>query len=185
MIKVSFKLLKNISKKSTKNFLRKNKEKKIFAQIEISSQSSTRSIRKLLESFQNFAESFQNFAESFKNISIFERTRDEISKIILQKLKNRHSEAFQDHKESFHFIISSSFSEADMTKQQQQNRFDQNIQKLIQTVIREMMSEIIQQSVTAVVNVIAATATTRQNSLSTSNHSQMISRVTSKSRIDR
>jgi replication initiation and membrane attachment protein DnaB len=156
--------------------LKKNKEKKISAQIEISSQSSTRSIREL-------SESSQNFAEFFKNISISERTRDEISKIILQKLKNRHSEAFQNHRESSHFIISSSFSEADMTEQQQQNRSNQNIQNLIQAVVREMMSEIIQQSVTAAVNVIATAA--RSDPSSSADHSQMISRATSESRSER
>ncbi len=117
-IRVSFNLLKNISKESIKKFLKKNKEKEISAQIEISFEQSTRSIR-LSKSFQNFAESSQNFAESSKNISISKRTRNEISKIILQKLKNRHSKTFQNHRESSHFIISSSFNEADMTRQQQ------------------------------------------------------------------
>jgi glucokinase len=70
-----------------------------------------------------------------------------------------------------------------MIEQQQQNRFDQNIQKMIQAMIREMMSKIIQQSVTAVVNVIATAA--RSDSSSFTNHSQMISRTTSKSRSER
>jgi predicted house-cleaning noncanonical NTP pyrophosphatase (MazG superfamily) len=172
--------------------LRKNKEKEIFIQVEISSQSSARSKRNLTKSFQNLAESsqnfagsFQNFTESFENISLSERARDEISEIILQKLRNRHSKIFTNHKESSHFIISFSSSEVEMTKQQQQNRSNQNIQDMIQAIIRDMMSEIIQQSVAAVVNVTAATAATRSNSLSASDHSQMISRATSESRIDR
>ncbi len=154
--------------------MRKNKEKEISNQIEISSQSSARSKR-------NFAESFQNFTESFENISLFERTRDEMSEIILQKLKNRHSETFTNHKKSFHSIIFSSFSEVEMTSQHFE-RVDQNMQEMIQAVIREMMSKIIQQSVTAAVNITAAN---RFDSTSAAEHSQIISRITSKLREER
>jgi uncharacterized protein Yka (UPF0111/DUF47 family) len=211
---VSFKLLKNISKKSTKDFLKKNKEKELFAQIKKitesfinssknltkssihcftnSTESSNFFFRKLIEDsrniksftklFEKLSISLQNFAESFKNISQFEKTRDEVSKIILLKLKTRHSEIFKNHKKSSYFIILSFFSEANMTNQHSE-RFDQNMQKMIQAIIREMMSEIIQQSVAATVNVIAAT--TRSNSSSVADHSQMISKATSKSRFDR
>jgi hypothetical protein len=211
---VSFKLLKNISKKSTKDFLKKNKEKELSAQIKKITESSIDSSKNLTKSsvdcFTNSAESSsfsfkeltenskniesftklseelsissQNFIELFKNISQSEKTRDEVSKVILLKLKTRHSETFKDHKESSHFIISSSFSEADMTNQHSE-RSDQNMQEMIQAIIREMMSEIIQQSVAATINVTAAT--TRSDSSSVTNHSQMISRATSKSRFDR
>jgi chorismate mutase len=60
---------------------------------------------------------------------------------------------------------------------------DQNMQKKIQTVIREMMSKIIQQNVTTTMNVIATTI--RSDSFSASDHSQMISKTTSKSRSER
>jgi HD-GYP domain-containing protein (c-di-GMP phosphodiesterase class II) len=187
---MSFKLLKNISKESTKNLLRKNKEKKKFVEIKKITKSSIDFSKNLTEQsvhcFTNSAEfssfSAQNFAKSFKNISLSEKTRNEISEIILQKLKNRYSKIFTNHKKSFHFIILFSSNEAKMTKQKQQNRLNQNIQKMIQAMIREMMSEIIQQSVATTVNV---TATTRSNVLSASDHSQMISKTTSKSRIDR
>jgi hypothetical protein len=129
------------------------------------------------------SKSSQDFAELSKNILQIERTKNEVSKVILQKLKNRHLKAFKNHKKSFHFIISFSFSEANMTRQQQQDRHDQNIQKIIQAMIREMMSEIIQQSVAATVNVIAIA--TRQNSSSATDQSQMTSKTTSKSRADR
>ncbi len=127
---MSFKLAKNLSSKvqSSQFFLRKNKEKQSTAQlknIESSSaenftklsESSAESSQDFSESSQNFSESSQNFAESFKNIQLSERTRNEISKIILQQLKNRHSEAFTNHKESSHSIIFSSFSEVEMTSQ--------------------------------------------------------------------
>jgi hypothetical protein len=204
LIKVSFKLSQNLSSKvqSSQIFLRKNKEKQSITQFENIKSSSAESFRELSksstessqnfsessqnfsESSQNFSEFFQNFAESFKNISLSERTRDEISKIILQKPKNRHSETFTNHKESSHSIIFSSFSEVEMTSQHSE-QVDQNMQEMIQTVIRRMMSKIIQQSVTAIVNVISTTATTRSNSLSASNHSQMTSRAISESRSDR
>jgi hypothetical protein len=163
--------------------LKKNKEKEIFIQIEMSFQQSARSKRNFAESSQNFAELSQNFTKSFENISLFEETRDKIFEVILQKLRNRHSKTFTNHRESSHFIISFSSSEVEMTKQQQQNRFDQNIQKMIQAMIREMMSEIIQQSVTAVVNMIATAA--RSNLSSASDHSQMTSKATSESRAKR
>jgi hypothetical protein len=180
---------------SSQIFLRKNKEKQSIAQFENIKSSSAESFKELSESlaessqnfsefFQNFSESSQNFAESFKNISLSERTRDEISKIILQKLKNRYSKAFTNHKESSHSIIFSSFSEVEMTNQHS-DRVDQNMQKMIQTIIRKMMSKIIQQSVAAIMNVISATATTRSDSFSASNHSQMTSRAISESRSDR
>jgi superfamily I DNA and RNA helicase len=148
---------------SSQIFLRKNKEKQSIAQFENIESSFAESFRELSELS---AESFQNFAESFKNISLSEKTRDEISKVILQKLKNRHSKAFKDHRKSSHLIISFSSSEVEITRQQQQNRFDQNIQKMIQAMIREMMSEIIQQSVAATVNVTA----TNQSDSSTADH---------------
>jgi hypothetical protein len=163
-----FKLLKKILKKLTKYFLKKNKEKQILSQIEISSQSSICSI--------------SSCKESFKNISLSEKTRNEISEIILQKLKNRYSKTFQNFRESSDSIIFSFFSEIEMTKQQQLNRSDQNIQKMIQVDIREMMLKIIQQSITATVNVIAAT--TQSNSSSIADHSQMISKTIPKSRFD-
>jgi replication initiation and membrane attachment protein DnaB len=170
--------------------LKKNKDKKLFTQIKKIKESSIDFSKNLAESsvdcFTNSAELFsfsvQNFAELFENISLSERTRNEVSKVILQKLKNRHSEAFKDHKKSFHSIISSSFSEAEMTSQHFE-RIDQNMQETIQAVIREMMSKIIQQSVAATLNVIAAT--TRSDSSLTSDHPQIISRATSESRIDR
>ncbi len=191
LIRISFKLLKNISKKTSKNSLRKNKNKELFAQIKKITQSSIDSSKNLANSSvdcsTNSAElssfSIQNFTISFEIISHFEKIRNEISKIILQKLKNRHSKTFTNHKKSSHFIISFSSSEVEMIEQQQQNRFDQNIQEMIQAMIREMMSKIIQQSVTAVVNVIATAA--RSDSSSFTNHSQMISRTTSKSRSER
>jgi DNA gyrase/topoisomerase IV subunit B len=146
--------------------------------------------RELIEHLKNIADSsvifFVELSER-KNSSIqslSEKTRDEISDVILQKLKNRHSEAFRDHRESSHSIISFSSSEADMTEQQQQNRSNQNIQNMIQTVIREMMSEIIQQSVATAMNVTAATARSDPSS-SSAELSQMTSRATSESRAKR
>ncbi len=120
-----------------------------------------------------------NEYELNNNISLSEKTRDEVSKVILQKLKNRHSKAFRNHKESFYSMISSFFSEAKMTNQHLE-RFNQSIQKIIQTIIRDMMSRIIQQNVAATVNVIVAT--TRSNSSLSAEFSQMISRTTLKSR---
>jgi hypothetical protein len=70
-----------------------------------------------------------------------------------------------------------------MTKQQQQNRFDQNMQEMIQIVIREMMSKIIQQSVTATMNVTTASRFDSQSSAT--DLSQMISKATSESRSNR
>jgi hypothetical protein len=190
LIRVSFKLSKNILKKTTKNYLKKNKDKELSAQFKKITKSSIDSSKNLAESsddcFTNSAESssffVRDFTESFENISLSEKTRDEISKVILQKLKNRHSETFQNHKESFHSIIFSFFSEAKITSQHLE-QVDQNMQKMIQAIIREMMSKMIQQSVTTTVNVNATTI--RSNSFSASDRSQMISRTTSKSRSER
>ncbi len=207
LIKMSFKLFKNNSKKTAKSFS-KSKEKQLSTQIKNSSESFNFLIRDLTESFKknvakSFAELFKELSRLIENIadsfiiffvelfeqnenfiiqSLSERTRNEISKVILQKLRIRNSEIFQEYKESCHSIISFSSSEVEMMKQQQQNCSNQNIQKMIQTMIREMMSEIIQQSVATTMNV---TTTTRLKMLSASDHSQMISRTTSKSRIDR
>jgi hypothetical protein len=200
LIKMSFKLSKNNSKKTKKSFL-KNKEKQISIQFKKFTESyidSSKNIasfahffRKLTEDLRNIADSFTvvcaKLSESNENFSIqslSEKTRNEVSKIILQKLRTRNSKIFQKHRESCHSIISFSSSEVEMTSQHSE-RSNQNMQEMIQTVIREMMSEIIQQSVAAAVNVTAATATIRSNSFSASDHSQMISKATSKSRIDR
>jgi hypothetical protein len=155
---------------SSQSFLRKDKEKEMSELSKNFEESST--------------DSSQNLTESFENISLSERTRNEISKEILQKLRNRHSKTFTNHRKSSHFIISFSSSEADMIEQQQQNRSNQNIQNMIQIVIREMMSKIIQQSVATTMNVIVATARS-DSSFSSAELSQMISRATSKSRIDK
>ncbi len=138
LIRVLFKLSKNLSSKmqTTQIFLRKNKRNHSADQFKNVAES-------FAEFFTESLESSQNFAKSFKNNSLSERTRNEMSKTILQKLKNRHSKVFKDHKELSQSIISSSSNEADMTKQQQQNRSNQNIQNMIQVVIREMMSKII------------------------------------------
>jgi hypothetical protein len=200
-----FKLSKNNSKKTAKK-ISKNKEKQLSILIKNSFESFNLSIKNLTKSFKNLARSFaalfkelskfvENIADSFiiffaelfeqnENFtiqSLFERTRDEISKIILQKLKTRNSKIFQEHKESCHSIISFSSSEVEITRQQQQNRSNQNIQKMIQAMICEMMSEIIQSNVTTTVNV---TATTRSEMFSASDHLQIISKTTLKFRID-
>jgi hypothetical protein len=138
--------------------LRKNKKREISTQIEISSQSSARSKR-------DFAKSSQNFTESCENISLSKRTRNEISEIILQKLRNDHSKKFQNNRKSSHSIIFFSSNEIEMTSQHF-DKMDQNMQEMIQTIIRDMMSKIIQQSIAAIVNVTEATATTRSNSFS-------------------
>jgi hypothetical protein len=158
---------------SAQIFLRKNKEKQSIAQF--------KSIE-AIKSSQNFSESFQNFSKSFENISLSEKSRDEISKVILLKLKNHHSEAFKDHRKSSHSIISFSFNEVEMIDQHS-DRTDQNMQEMIQAIIRDMMSEIIQQSVTTAVNVIATTV--ESDSTFASKHSQMIFKTTSKSRANR
>jgi hypothetical protein len=186
LIKMSFKLSKNLSSKiqSTQIFLRKNKRKQSITQFKNIEASSAEIFKKLsessVESSRNFAESSQNFKNSFENISLSEKTRDEVSKVILQKLKNRHSETFTNHKKSSHSIISFSFNEVEMTNQHSE-RIDQNMQEMIQAIIREMMSKIIQQSVTTTVNI---TAVNRSDS-SAADHSQIISRITSKSREER
>jgi hypothetical protein len=61
-------------------------------------------------------------------------------------------------------------------------RIDQNMQEMIQAIIREMMSKIIQQNVATAVNVTAAN---RSDSTSVAEHSQIISKITSKSRKER
>jgi hypothetical protein len=194
---MSFKLFKNISSKNkSKKFLRTDKKKQ-SAQFSDIAESLIFVFEKFSDHIKNVAESsidfsknlkssidfYTNFAKRFKNTALFEKTCDQISKVILQKLRTRNSQIFQKHKESSHFIISFFFSGADMIEQQQQNRSNQNIQNMIQIVIREMMSEIIQLSVTATVNVTSTTI--RSNSSLVTDHSQMISKTTSKSRIDR
>jgi hypothetical protein len=107
----------------------------------------------------------------------------------LQKLKNRRSEAFSKNRESSQFIISFSVSsEADMTCQHQSNRSDQDIQEMIQVVIRGMISKIVQQSVVAATTMNAASNSSVNRSNSSQqfmNQSQMTSRSTSESRSNR
>jgi hypothetical protein len=66
---------------------------------------------------------------------------------------------------------------------QHSHRIDQNMQEMIQAIIRDMMSKIIQQSVTIAVNMTAATI--ESDSTSASKYSQMIFKATSKSRANR
>ncbi len=138
-----------------------------------------KNIESFTKLFKELSESFQNFAESSREISQIERIRNEIFEIILQKLKNRHSETFKNHRESFHSIIFSSFSETNMTEQHA--NCSDRMQKMMQKMLMNMLSNLIQQSVITAVNVV----TNRSNSSSTSKHSQLISRTTSESRAKR
>ncbi len=112
--------------------------------------------------------------ESSNSISLI------FSQSSLQKLKNRQSEAFSKYKKSSQFIISFFVSsEADMTEQNQ-NRANEDIQDMIQTIIREMMSKIIQQNVAATTNI--TTAQRSNSSQQSVNQFQITLRATSESR---
>jgi hypothetical protein len=122
----------------------------------------------------------KNKSESSNSISLI------FSQNSLQKLKNKRSKVFRNHKESTQSIISFFVSsESEMTDQHQNERFDRNIQKMIQAIIREMISEIIQQSVTAATAINAASASNafsnRSNSSQHQEQSQMTFRSTSES----
>ncbi len=111
--------------------------------------------------FEKLSKSSQNFSESSKKISQIERIRNEVFEIILQKLRNRHSKTFKDHKKSSHSIIFSSFSEINMIEQHA-NRSNR-MQKMMQKMLMNMLSNLIQQSVITVINVV----TNRSNLSST------------------
>jgi hypothetical protein len=120
LMKISFKRFKDFSSKNkSKRFLRTDKEKE-SAQFNDITESFTFVSEKffdhskhvaesLIDSSKNLAKSsidcFTNFAKSFKNTALFEKTRDEVSEVILQKLKTRHSKTFTNHRKSFHSII--------------------------------------------------------------------------------
>jgi hypothetical protein len=156
--------------------LKKDKEKDLSEFNKNFSESSVDCFTISIEFFNfSITNSAESFADSSKNFV------ELIAQSSFQQFIERKSKVFQDHK-SFHFIIFFSFSEVDMTSQHSK-RIDQNMQEMIQIVIREMMSKIVQQSVATTVNVIATT--TRSNSSSVADHSQMISKATSNSRFDR
>jgi hypothetical protein len=163
-------------KHSLESVLKKDKEKDLSESDKNFAESSVDCFTILTESSSfSVTNSAESSADSSKNFV------ELIAQSSFQQLIERKSKVFKDHRSS-HFIIFFSFSEVEMTSQHSK-RIDQNMQEMIQIVIREMMSEIVQQSVTATMNVTATT--TRSDSSSVTNHSQMISRTTSNSRFDR
>ncbi len=101
LIKVSFKLSKNMSSKvqSIKIFLRKNKK---INDCSIQEHWSficweCQKVIKIIKSFQNFSESFQNFAESFQNFSKSSQNFTELLKNIYFTIWKNSKRNFESH----------------------------------------------------------------------------------------
>ncbi len=155
-----------------------------FITFEISSRNK-KSFKKLIKisfklSKNSSKNQFKNKSKSLNSIFLI------FSQNSLQKLKNQRSKIFKNHKESIQFIIFSFVNnESEMTDQHQKKRFDKDIQDMIQAIIREMISEIIQQNVIAATTInVALTLNAFLNRLNSSQHqkqSQMTFRFISES----